>query len=434
MRFRNLFDAIVMGAIATSTSCRVSSIREDGFQLLRCPSKRVLLEGLRPAVPVDGIELRAVDPRTGASTLLETVGRPCASAQDVDACRKALSETKLPPNRWRIGTTDCAMTGCMNVLVVSRGDVRTVIDGRGALVEFLGPIDTPEEAVLLAQTYDYQIGCATDGNSGVRASADGGFDVLATIDQGCGHVERHLVHFARDGGRLTFVDGEVRSRATSDCSMGRRPAGLARVPDVRFGDPVGAWLASAARLEAASVMAFHVLERELTLHAAPPALVRAAARAAEDEVRHARVTRRLALRFGSRPARARVAKRSPRALREIAIENAIEGCVRETFGALVATWQSRAAADVEIAQAMRRIAVDETRHASLGWRVARWANPMLDPDERSAVARAKRDAIDELRAEIDRDPPEAVVALAGVPCARDARRMFDALHAEVWEP
>ena len=52
-----------------------------------------------------------------------------------------------------------------------------------------------------------------------------------------------------------------------------------------------------------------------------------------------------------------------RELEAIAIENAVEGCVRESFGALLATWQAKTAGDARVRAAMKRIARDETRHA-----------------------------------------------------------------------
>src|SRR4029079_4274037 len=89
-----------------------------------------------------------------------------------------------------------------------------------------------------------------------------------------------------------------------------------------------------------------------------------------------------------------------RPLAEVAIENAVEGCVRETFGAMMATYQAAHAEDAEIARIMRRVARDETRHAALSWAVARWAWPALDEAARAALAARCRGAITSL----DRGP------------------------------
>ena len=62
---------------------------------------------------------------------------------------------------------------------------------------------------------------------------------------------------------------------------------------------------------------------------------------------------------------ARTRSRAPRRPVEIARENAEEGCVRETFGALLAAHQAAYACDPEVREVMTRIAGDELRHAAL---------------------------------------------------------------------
>jgi hypothetical protein len=150
-----------------------------------------------------------------------------------------------------------------------------------------------------------------------------------------------------------------------------------------------------SRLEAASVKAFHLLARELSAHGAPARLIAAARRSARDEVRHTRLTGALARRYGAAPLRARFsAPAGTRTLAAIARENATEGCVGETYGALVALWQGEHAADLHIARAMREIASDEVRHAELAWAVARWIEPKLSPASKRQVRRARAEALE----------------------------------------
>jgi hypothetical protein len=122
------------------------------------------------------------------------------------------------------------------------------------------------------------------------------------------------------------------------------------------GTPVAVYLAEMARLEAASVHAFRHSKRELVAHGAPRALVRAAERAARDEIRHARMAAALTRRYGSTPAPHEMKTVPIRSLEAMAIENAVEGCVRETLGALIATWQAACAKDPVIRSALARIA------------------------------------------------------------------------------
>jgi hypothetical protein len=193
--------------------------------------------------------------------------------------------------------------------------------------------------------------------------------------------------------------------------------------------PVGAYFAEAARLEAASIPAFHVLANELRAHCAPTALVNDAMRSAEDEVRHTRSTSVLARRYGADPIRPSFGPTPPgRSLEAIAIENAVEGCVRETYGALVALWQARHAQDPAVAAAMTPIAADETRHAELAWEVAAWAEPQLSPAARLRVDSARTLAMADLRDEAARAVPASLVAWAGIPSAAVASALLAGLE------
>jgi hypothetical protein len=196
--------------------------------------------------------------------------------------------------------------------------------------------------------------------------------------------------------------------------------------------PLGRYLAMTAQLEAASVDAFRILEAELIAHQAPPPLVDGARRAAMDEVRHARTTRRLARRHGPAPSARRATPREPRSLEDVALENAVEGCVGETYAALVAHHQALAAEDVEIRAAMGVIAEDETRHAALAWQVAAWAEAGLDDEARHRVAEARNRAVEELRTALGREPLRPITRDAGVPDAASALRMLLVLEEHLW--
>jgi len=217
--------------------------------------------------------------------------------------------------------------------------------------------------------------------------------------------------------------------ACSTCVTGRRPTrerGLA----ARDGS-AGDFFARCAWLEAAAVHAFRRLARELATHGAPERLVRRARVAARDEVRHARATATLARRLGGRPRRPAVPKLRVRRLEAMARENAVEGCVRETYGALVAMWQARRASDPAVASALARIARDEARHASIAWQVAAWVKPRLGASARARVEQARREALADLRVEIGAEPPSDVVRQAGVPTAAQAECLLDAMVENV---
>ena len=91
----------------------------------------------------------------------------------------------------------------------------------------------------------------------------------------------------------------------------------------------------------------------------------------------------LARRAGATVPAPRMKKVAPRLLEEIARENAVEGCVNETFSAAIAAVQAACARDDRVRAAMRRIATDEMRHAELAWSVAGWIDTRLDAAARS---------------------------------------------------
>lgn len=183
--------------------------------------------------------------------------------------------------------------------------------------------------------------------------------------------------------------------------LGRRTDGIA---DPTACDPaeLGAVFASRAYLEAVSVHAFARLERELAFHGAPKELLRAARRARREEIRHTAMTVRLARRFGASASLPAAPAETPvRSLFEIARENAVEGCVRETYGAVIGLVEASTSSDDEVRAASRRIAEDECGHAELAMAVARWIEPLLTASDRAKIRAAVGEAIADLRARGD---------------------------------
>jgi len=251
-----------------------------------------------------------------------------------------------------------------------------------------------------------------------------------------------------DGGALTPAECLALCVTTGACAVadngggyvtciyscpvtGRRPEGLASKP-IEGPDAAARFLAQSAYLEAASVDAFERLAQELRAHGAPRHLIAASKRAAKDEVRHARVTTKLAEGAGAEVPTCLLAPRSVRSLEEMAIENAVEGCVRETFGAAVGIIQAERASDRRVRRAMKTIARDETRHAQLSWAVAQWLDPRLDAQARARVRRARADAIEALVQSATQEPDVTLTHRLGLPSSAQARAVLDELRASLW--
>ena len=215
---------------------------------------------------------------------------------------------------------------------------------------------------------------------------------------------------------------------------GRRPAGLLSVSVDRTESELGDYLARMAHLEAASVIAFERLADELAQHGAPAELVARARAARADEVRHAAATHGLALERGGLPVAVRTSPFAPRPLLELATENAVEGCVRESYGALVAAHQATRAKDLELRMAMRSVAPDEARHAALAHAVHTWLSERLDDAGREHVRRAQLTALFELARECAIEPAPELAEAAGLPSSGMACALLGELTKELSLP
>jgi hypothetical protein len=216
------------------------------------------------------------------------------------------------------------------------------------------------------------------------------------------------------------------------CSVGRRPEGLRSEHRARSQSLLGEHFAAIAHLEAASVPAFAAIAGELRAYRAPSALICAADRARRDEVRHTRITASLARRFGSRAQAPRVAPMPLRSLEAFALDNAVEGCVHETYGAALAAYGAMQASDPVVRRALAGIAADETRHAELAWAIARWVTPQLGRASRARILEAQHAAVASLERTLEAPVPRELRARAGVPDAPAARALHAGLANTLW--
>ena len=401
-----------------------------------------LLDGLTPLMPADYLEIRqrktlAADADAAAPNPITTVathGTACATAADKSACATALAglvpgDVGAYTDGWLTdGDIDGPHLGGFSskeIVVFTRGDTVGALRNTADVAAFLGTIDSLDEARLLLATKNQPLVCTTDpARSGWRRNDDGSFDLLIA-GYSCGTFIKYRIryHVAKDGTVTTVA----RDPSFVNGVCGRRPAGL--VDALVAGgacEGLAAHFVEAAYLEAASVIAFRRLELELRRFGAPPSLVQRARRARAEEIDHARDTARLARQHGGVVPPLSVPDMSRRALLAVALENAVEGCVRETYGALVAAFQAERAAP-ELRPLLRRIARDEASHAELAHDVARWIERKLTPAERAEVAQARAEALATLAESLANEPAADVVRVAGMPTSREARSLLDGL-------
>ena len=118
----------------------------------------------------------------------------------------------------------------------------------------------------------------------------------------------------------------------------------------------------------------------------------------------------------------------PRSLEAMCTENALEGCVRETFGALVTGWQARTAGDAEVRRALGPISRDELRHSELAWAVDAWAAERLSAADRQRIRQLRQRELSVLEQEVaSQVPPEHFVREAGVPSREQALSLLQGM-------
>lgn len=386
----------------------------------------------RPAAGIDYVELRAFtdSPAKDAGCVVSSVGTRCAGATDAEGCLRTLSALAPTPTPLSGGAS---FPGGLFGLAATAGDRIAGYPANREALPALGPIDSEQEAVLIVRGDSYRVDCGLPMEQSVRPIA-GGYEIIAQRGSACGpgdDIYRYTLLVGADGS-ITEQKKELFQMTDPKCVIGRRPDGLCAEDAPHAPTVLGQHFASVARLEAASVPAFLILRAELAAHGAPRSLLRSCERAARDEVRHTRITRRLARRFGGKPAPARIEPRPLRALSAVARENEVEGCVRETFGALVGQWQAERAADAAIRAAMIGIAADELRHAALSWRVRGWAHHDLGRTSRAQLREEQRRAVRALREELQQEPPALLVRAAGLPRAAEALALADRMERELW--
>jgi hypothetical protein len=410
-----------------------STVDAVKYQPAPCtPQGTLSVTDIKPAVIPDLVQLWSLTGlgSSAARTLASQTGTACATAADQPGCRDALAGLK-PTS----GFGQHCLEFCVSrYLLTTTGDAVQAHQSLRELTDFLGTIDTAQEAVLIADANGYNVSCSDIERGAVRELPGGGYEVVGTKGIACGantQVTRFFLK-VKASGVLTETSSEVVERGQDNCAIGRRPHGLCKRQTRRDRQRLGQHFAVSAHLEAASVTAFFRLRDELAFHGAPVALQNAAVTAAKEEEVHARVTRALALSFGSEPEQPVVREMPMRSLFDVALDNAVEGCVRETFGALLAHHQAERANDPQIRRAMKSIADDETRHAALSWKIDVWARSQLSAAQRTALDRVQRQAIEMLREELSVEPANELVEEAGLPTAQTAVALAGVLEQQLW--
>lgn len=268
-----------------------------------------------------------------------------------------------------------------------------------------------------------------DKRSGISCEGDA-FTVVAT-QHNCGemiYLRQSVVPV--DGPTVTTTTLESKP---SNCAIGRIPNGCdTQIRGAVSWRSLADFWSDCAALEAASVPAFYLLAEDLRSLGAPDDLVTQAMASAEDEIRHAKAVFALAARAGAGSVDVKVPARSPKSLFEMAHENAVEGCVRETFGAFIGAYQANAAQDPTARAVLVQIAEDEMQHAALSHAIAAWAEPLLTDEQRQQISEDRKQMVVQLRKTAAAQHATDIYAQAGYPSTEAATCILNHLEETLW--
>lgn len=215
---------------------------------------------------------------------------------------------------------------------------------------------------------------------------------------------------------------------------GRMPNGLRTdAAEQSAQNSIAEYLANMRAMEAAAVTAFKYLTRELEAYGAPQALIDRAKQAVTEEQRHAEMADLLAAAHQAELVNVAVDDFVLRSLYEIALENAIEGCVNETFAAACGIWQSEHAELPAFKEVIAHITDEEMGHAALSWEIHEWLMPQLSLAQQHQIRESQSLAIDELINNFRQKGDPAQQFAFGLPDEQAAGYIFAQLQNSVWQ-
>lgn len=441
-KLKKLFSAIAFGSLAVGgAGCA------DEFDEILCEegetfdSTLALMEG-SGAEYFEKITETWTTPHTGEDTdhavltSRETFGEPCAGASDKPTCLEAFEAL---PDEGGIESAhyNPLFGGSFHErhrYFYTRGDTVGAITTEEEVDQFPIPIDDAKAAAALItiskETKRY--GRPDCGVPAARFMPEG-IVVRVREPMGCTeyYIEKEHLILVRPEGGLEHLEERVLDVTFQGCVVGRLTDGV-RIALDPSKLSVADHLAEMAALEAAAVHAFRRLAEEMRSLGAPESMIERAYDAADDEVRHAVMVGLEAKRRGKTPRAIEVGPMPIREALEIALENAREGMVRETYGALAAHYHALAATDPRLARLFERLAEDETRHAALSLEFGEFLEAKLSDEERRLVDEARHESLRQLDEELKVALADEVHDELGWPRPDAARSMLHEAFPAIW--
>jgi len=368
-------------------------------------NQKDLLSELNPTESIDGLLLYSVGGQIG-SYIEEAGGEPCAMASEATQCNETIDSL--------LHSFDS------EALITTQGDTIQVLQSEYEIKAFLGQLNNPQKVFSWMHIHGMTLSCKFNDSAVVTHDNGQTWDgVYTETTESCNPIirERVRVKINVESWLITETDRSEIKRIDGAC-IGRKPPGALSFrqsnTQVNYHE-LGITFARHAAYEAASVIAFEHLEKELSMYGAPNDMLERIQIAAEDERRHAAQVELLAIRYGNQAEVFSVESAPLRNLESIAIDNMSEGCIGESWGALIGLYQAENAKDPVIAETMHQIALEEVEHASLSWAIHDWIMPKLSVQASERVRVAQKSSLEKLIKKSTAPIEQSHVLLAGLP-------------------
>lgn len=162
MRAAHILPTVILGLLS-------GCLDLDGYEPLQCHAQQsgaqrivghILLDDVSPTTSFDYVGLYHIRPSTSSNTagLVDSSGEPCTHASDVASCEAELTSLEQAAVTLSDGVPLGPESDAFR-LIVNHGDEVSVIDTKEGMRAWLGPIDTPAEAVLVARLERYMVYC-----------------------------------------------------------------------------------------------------------------------------------------------------------------------------------------------------------------------------------------------------------------------------------
>jgi hypothetical protein len=200
---------------------------------------------------------------------------------------------------------------------------------------------------------------------------------------------------------------------------------------LQVGNDIDSWFVRATQAEIGSVGAFLIMREELRKMGAPKNLISQCLTAAQDEIKHARMMHTVCVSLGQKATAPTIDCVPKRSYFSLAMENAIEGCIHESYAAIQALYQSQHAKTPELRELFTAIATDEIQHAQLSLQIHHWLMSKLTREQQNTILKAQQKSVGQLIEYHTTHEPAAQTSILGLPDSKSAVKMTQTLFASL---